>query len=823
MIVTFAVAKALFAIFIISAIPGRAKEEKTAEERRDAQKAVKYPPCKACNHLVESYQRGIERTSRGKFEGGDTAWEEKKQGSYARSEVRLIEIQEELCHETSTAQYQCTQLASDNEHLLEDWWREKGPDAKSDELQKWLCVDQLKVCCPRDHYGSECLPCPGLSEGIPCSGNGVCKGSGTRKGSGKCDCTRGYVGDVCRDCASTHFQSYADDAKVLCSPCHQSCIAGQEDSKVCTGPGPKNCASCGPGWVADVERGCVDVDECLSGEDVCKGNTFCANVEGSFSCLECDPSCDGCTGDGPDLCKTCNPDYTNENGVCLDKRKSKEDMHLTTSRYVTYLGLCVATFIIFQRNVFVAGLVGILVAVYVSVSEYWLRNVGSHGPFEILCSVALFQSEVRVFREEVESHIFVRHHERIAREKEFVNRRRARRLGQKVLLEFPGQRRTRHQLSAYPMTVHDLIPDRCEFSHVPVNRVNWLTNIPRIDDPRMQDDDTRYRAYSAMILFPAEENPPRLCLLAAYQIMARDVPLAPGTGEELRKMPRAFEWYKFDGMTYEQVPGQPQVPITADNFFDFLGSGNTDGFLDRMTRKKNFIDAAIREFAVVAFCRGTIRQTRLDNLFCIFGDYAGPSVSKIRNQHKATFANVVSAEFYLNLSRATPLPYQFPTELRKVYSQSQFTRMNNIRMIAETHDAYKLAPWHLLYAAFYQESQELMSTMKKLNDHGEIGPFLGYGPDIEIIKVTNFPHIAYACASIYGGVAWRQCAEEWLVNSSTVERAEVCRWIYGIDKLVFKREISYSHPKCGAELISACSSFINGQMREHFSSEAEKN
>ncbi len=43
----------------------------------------------------------MERTSRGKFEGGDADWEEKKLKSYSNSEVRLVEIQEKLCTELS--------------------------------------------------------------------------------------------------------------------------------------------------------------------------------------------------------------------------------------------------------------------------------------------------------------------------------------------------------------------------------------------------------------------------------------------------------------------------------------------------------------------------------------------------------------------------------------------------------------------------------------------------------------------------------------------------------------------------------------------------
>ncbi len=48
----------------------------------------------------------MDRTSRGKYEGGDTHWEENKLGSYANSEIRLTEIQELLCNELSTGKDQ---------------------------------------------------------------------------------------------------------------------------------------------------------------------------------------------------------------------------------------------------------------------------------------------------------------------------------------------------------------------------------------------------------------------------------------------------------------------------------------------------------------------------------------------------------------------------------------------------------------------------------------------------------------------------------------------------------------------------------------------
>lgn len=56
-------------------------------------KTVNYS--KTLNYIF--WLKGMERTSRGKFEGGDADWEEKKLRSYANSEVRLVEIQEKLC------------------------------------------------------------------------------------------------------------------------------------------------------------------------------------------------------------------------------------------------------------------------------------------------------------------------------------------------------------------------------------------------------------------------------------------------------------------------------------------------------------------------------------------------------------------------------------------------------------------------------------------------------------------------------------------------------------------------------------------------------
>lgn len=77
------------------------------KQKKEERTLAKLPPCSACKLLVSSFERGIERTSRGKFEGGDAAWEEKNQGKgYATSEVRFVEIQEKLCTDVDRGQSQ---------------------------------------------------------------------------------------------------------------------------------------------------------------------------------------------------------------------------------------------------------------------------------------------------------------------------------------------------------------------------------------------------------------------------------------------------------------------------------------------------------------------------------------------------------------------------------------------------------------------------------------------------------------------------------------------------------------------------------------------
>lgn len=328
-------------------------------------KAQKFPLCAACKILINSFKKGIERTSREKFDGGDSAWEENKLGSYSKSETRLIEIQEHLCKEVERGETQCHVLAEELESKIEDWWfnhQQIYPD-----IYDYICIQQTKRCCPKDHFGPQCTPCPGFPDRI-CNNNGKCKGAGTRKGNGGCFCDKGYEGNNCSKCANGFYESYKDENKLLCSHCHAACDGS------CKGPGPKNCEKCTKGWYILDGQGCFDIDECIKSNEYCSKDQFCINKEGGYTCLDCDKSCNGCTGDGPDMCIKCAEGYHKKDNLCINSdllgRKQQENI----ARYATYFGLCIATYIIFQRNIYIASIIGLLVGIYISASEYIIAH-----------------------------------------------------------------------------------------------------------------------------------------------------------------------------------------------------------------------------------------------------------------------------------------------------------------------------------------------------------------------------------------------------------------------------------------------------------------
>ncbi|KAL0625568.1 Protein disulfide isomerase CRELD2 [Plecturocebus cupreus] len=310
--------------------------------------ANKPTPCRRCRGLVDKFNQGMVDTAKKNFGGGNTAWEEKTLSKYefsryplnsvkrdgsptrvnrswlpltvghpsplcleprparaaAPSEIRLLEILEGLCE---SSDFECNRMLEAQEEHLEAWWLQLKNEYPN--LFEWFCVKTLKACCLPGTYGPDCLECQGGSQ-RPCSGNGHCSGDGSRQGDGSCQCHVGYQGPLCADCVDGYFSSLRNETHSFCTACDESC-------KTCSGPTNRDCGECEVGWVLE-EDACVDVDECAAESPPCSTAQFCKNVNGSYTCEECDSSCVGCTGEGPGNCKECIPGYARERGQCAD-------------------------------------------------------------------------------------------------------------------------------------------------------------------------------------------------------------------------------------------------------------------------------------------------------------------------------------------------------------------------------------------------------------------------------------------------------------------------------------------------------------------------
>lgn len=240
----------------------------------------------------------------------------------------------------------------------------------------YVCIKELKLCCPRQSYGPKCNKC------VDCNVNEHCHGEGTRQGNGTCVCKEGHSGPHCMSCqkgfhqeklsvGSEKFEQKATELlmkKVLCKACHKSCL-------YCRHGGPLGCEVCQKGFTWIPDHGCSDIDECTqSNNKICGQNTFCVNTEGSYFCYECDRACDGCYGDGPDMCLKCKPGYKLDKGNCVALRKTIIPPEANYYRYAIYTGLLTCAGIVMHNNVYMASLIGLAVAMYITYSEYIMSS-----------------------------------------------------------------------------------------------------------------------------------------------------------------------------------------------------------------------------------------------------------------------------------------------------------------------------------------------------------------------------------------------------------------------------------------------------------------
>ncbi|KAH7725536.1 latent transforming growth factor beta binding protein 4 [Aphelenchoides avenae] len=221
------------------------------------------------------------------FAGGNTDWEERKLGRFKTSETRFLEVMEYACKKNhledsspfdpvKDLQFKCQALAEENEELLESWFF-KRQDTQPD-LFKFFCIEELRKCCAKDHWGPNCQPCPGAQKTAACFGRGECQGAGTRGGDGKCTCDKGYVGIRCSNCDAHYYAVSQNETSIECAECFEGCASG------CIAAGPKGCRSCRSGYVMDEQDGCKDVDECEQEDRCTKSHEKCVNTAGSYYC-----------------------------------------------------------------------------------------------------------------------------------------------------------------------------------------------------------------------------------------------------------------------------------------------------------------------------------------------------------------------------------------------------------------------------------------------------------------------------------------------------------------------------------------------------------
>jgi protein disulfide-isomerase len=309
--------------------------------------------CDRCKVFTNSYNYWLVKTSRGKYEGGDAAWEEAKLRSYSNSEIRLTEVQEGLCTELKKHQDYCYTLAEETETVLEKWWFME--DKNSLDFFTWLCIETLQHCCPQNHYGNSCELCPMDKNSEVCGGHGQCDGDGTREGNGTCLCKQGYDGIKCEACGKKFYNVNSE-----CLPCHKACSE-------CTGNGMNACVACNTGWHMKYGA-CVDIDECLE-TSICKDNEHCVNWEGSYKCQICDQSCKTCQGEGSSNCTSCDYNLILWNGLCINEDKKVNILRNTFKRAGLYLGFLIITLFIQRHSRKLASVIVIIVAVYIYFAE----------------------------------------------------------------------------------------------------------------------------------------------------------------------------------------------------------------------------------------------------------------------------------------------------------------------------------------------------------------------------------------------------------------------------------------------------------------------
>ena len=173
--------------------------------------------------------------------------------------------------------FKCEIMAEELDEEIENWWTNVRSTGKS--LYDFLCVEKLKLCCPKNKFGPNCQECPGYPDNV-CGHHGTCDGKGTLNGTGKCKCFRGYSGKNCEECLTSYYPTVDKQNKFICNPCHKNCKNG------CVGSESKDCKLCGDDAYLDPIKGCLKLNECSPLDyNPCDSGLICRNTQSSLKCF----------------------------------------------------------------------------------------------------------------------------------------------------------------------------------------------------------------------------------------------------------------------------------------------------------------------------------------------------------------------------------------------------------------------------------------------------------------------------------------------------------------------------------------------------------
>jgi hypothetical protein len=202
-----------------------------------------------------------------------------------------------------------------------------------------MCADHASCQNLRDGY--DCL-CDTLYKG---DGHTLCQDACTlaQADAARCDphghghCT--YNPEAAASC-TTCLAGYVGDGKT-CTASDECAQLKCGSNTVCSGaPGQRKC-DCAPGFSNDPQDGCVDIDECATGDATCdSANSNCLNVDGGYvcdcqsgfervdgACVNVDECARGtalcdreatCSDSSPGYSCACNTGYEGDGYACVD-------------------------------------------------------------------------------------------------------------------------------------------------------------------------------------------------------------------------------------------------------------------------------------------------------------------------------------------------------------------------------------------------------------------------------------------------------------------------------------------------------------------------